>query len=61
MVVELLGYRFHRTRSQMESDARRANALMRDGFRPFQFTYGQVVSEPGYVIGTTRQALRAAA
>lgn len=61
VVVELLGYRFHRTRSQMESDARRANALMRDGFRPFQFTYGQVVSEPGYVVATTRGALRAAA
>jgi hypothetical protein len=61
VVVELLGYRFHRTRSQMESDAKRANALMRDGFRPFQFTYGQVVSERSYVVETTRSALRIAA
>lgn len=61
VVVELLGYQFHRTRSQMASDAKRANALMRDGFRPFQFTYGQVVSEQGYVIATTRTALHPAA
>lgn len=61
VVVELLGYRFHRTRAQMEVDAKRANALVRDGFRPCQFTYGQVVSEQGYVIGTTAGALRAAA
>lgn len=61
VVVELLGYRFHRTRAQMEVDAKRANALMRDGFRPYQFTYGQVVSEQAYVIDTTRTALRPAA
>jgi hypothetical protein len=61
VVVELLGYRFHRTRAQMESDATRANALMRDGYRPYQFTYGQIVAESRYVIATTRGALRAAA
>jgi hypothetical protein len=61
VVVELLGYRFHRTRAQMEVDAKRANALVRDGFRPFQFTYGQVVNEQGYVISTTAGAIRAAA
>lgn len=58
VVVELLGYRFHRTRSQMERDAKRANALLRDGYRPYQFTYGQVVSEPGYVVAETTRALR---
>lgn len=61
VIVELLGYRFHRTRPQMEQDAKRANALIHDGFRPFQFTYGQVVSEQGYVIATTSRALRLAA
>lgn len=61
VVVELLGYRFHRTKRQMESDARRANALLRDGFRPYQFTYGQVVSDPQYVIRSTDAALHRAA
>ena len=45
-VVELLGYRFHRTKQQMARDAERLNALVIDGFTPFQFTYDQVVSQP---------------
>lgn len=58
VVVELLGYRFHRSRSQMTSDARRANALLADGFRPFQFTYEHIVTQHTYVVATTAQALR---
>ncbi len=59
IVVELLGYRFHRTKQQMARDAERMNALMLDGFTPFQFTYDQVVSEPGAVVATVRLALAA--
>ena len=61
VVVELLGYRFHRTRGQMASDAARYNALLADGYAPYQFTYGQIVSEADYVVATTRIALSAAA
>lgn len=57
VIVELLGYRWHRSRQQMSRDAARANALIADGFRPFQFTYAHVVSEPSYVTETTRRAL----
>jgi len=61
VVVELLGYRFHRSRGQMSGDAARYNALLADGFAPYQFTYGQIVSEADYVVATTRNALSAAA
>lgn len=57
VVVELLGYRFHRTPMQMTRDAERMNALIADGYKPYQFTYGQVVSETGYVVSTTAAAL----
>ena len=57
VVVELLGYRFHRSRSQMTSDAQRANSLLADGFQPFQFTYEHVVTQRDYVVETTTRAL----
>lgn len=61
VVVELLGYRFHRTSRQMSIDARRYNALLAKGFQPYQFTYQQVVTEADEVIATTRAALVRAA
>ncbi|MGH9133258.1 MAG: hypothetical protein ACRDZZ_04920 [Ilumatobacteraceae bacterium] len=60
VVVELLGYRWHRTREQMTRDAQRLNALILDGFWPIQFTYDQVTNEPVEVVATTRHALRTA-
>jgi Protein of unknown function (DUF559) len=57
IVVEALGYRWHRTGAQMRIDAERANALVLDGFAPFQFTYSQVVEEPATVVATIRTAL----
>lgn len=58
VVVELLGYRFHRSRSQMSRDAERSNALLADGYLPYQFTYAQVVSEQAWVVQVTRAELR---
>jgi hypothetical protein len=58
IVVELLGYRFHRTKQQMGRDAERLNALVIDGFTPFQFTYDQVVSQSATVVATVDLALR---
>ncbi len=61
VVVELLGYRFHRTPGQMSNDAARYNALLAKGFLPYQFTYEQVTTGPALVLATTRQALGLAA
>lgn len=57
IVVELLGYRYHRSRTQMRHDAARLNALVADGFRPYQFTFDQVTDAPDEVVATTRLAL----
>lgn len=57
VVVELLGYRSHRSKEQLNRDAERVNALVADGFAPYQFTYDQVTTDPGMVIATVRRAL----
>jgi hypothetical protein len=61
VVVELLGYRWHRTRDQMARDAARLNALVLDGFVPMQFTYDQVVTDWLWVLDQVRAALAMAA
>jgi very-short-patch-repair endonuclease len=61
VVVELLGYRFHRTKSQMNRDAARHNALISAGQAVYQFTYDQVTADPADVIDQTRLALVRAA
>lgn len=60
VVVELLGYRYHRSRDQMSCDTARLNALVVDGYAPYQFTYEQVVIEPDEVVACTRLALQRA-
>jgi len=57
VVVEVLGYRYHRSREQMAIDAARMNALVADGYAPFQFTYEQVMERSHVVILTLRRAL----
>jgi hypothetical protein len=61
VVVELLGYRWHRTKEQLSRDAERMNALVLDGFAPMQFTYDQVTADPDWVLDQTRRALATAA
>jgi very-short-patch-repair endonuclease len=60
VVVEVLGYRDHRTATQMARDAERTNALLADGFAPFQFTYAQIVADPTAIMSTVTSALRMA-
>ncbi len=60
IVVEVLGYRYHRTKYQLSRDAERANALLDQGLLPYQFTYEQVVEAPAAMIASLRQALRTA-
>ena len=57
VVVELLGYTFHRSPLQMQSDAERMNQMLLDGLRPYQFTYIDVVERPEHVVSTVRAAL----
>lgn len=57
VVVELLGYRFHRTKSQMNHDAARHNALLSAGKLVYQFTYEHVTTTPDAVVEQTRAAL----
>jgi hypothetical protein len=57
VVVELLGYRFHRTRVQMQRDVERMNALALSGFVVVQFTYTDVVQRPTAVVDAVRRAL----
>lgn len=50
LVVEVLGYRWHRgDRRQFSRDAERINALVRGGFVPLQFTYDHVTLEEDWV------------
>jgi hypothetical protein len=57
VVVELLGYRWHRSKEQLTRDAERLNALVLEGLRPMQFSYEQVTNRPGWVADQTRRAL----
>ncbi len=52
LVVEVLGYRWHRTALQMTRDAERMNQLASDGKRMIQFSYSHVVNEPIYIVST---------
>ena len=56
VVVELLGYRWHRSRSQMTRDAERVNRLQLDGRLVLQFTYDQVTLGPQVVLATVVEA-----
>lgn len=57
LVVEVLGYRWHRSQAQMRADAERANAIVLSGGRCLQFVYRQLVDDPVGVIATTRAGL----
>lgn len=57
LVVELLGYRWHRTPLQMQVDAERVNRLQMDGYLVLQFTYRHITLEPMWVVAQTREGL----
>jgi hypothetical protein len=59
VVVEVLGYRWHRSPSNMRRDAERLNAMLSAGLRPYQFTYEQIVESPAQVVRDVRVALAA--
>ena len=57
LVVELDGWRYHRSRAAFEDDRARDQALARAGFRVVRFTYRQVTERPEEVARTLRAAL----
>lgn len=52
MVIELLGYRFHRSKAQMQVDAERINALQLSGLTVVQFTYDDVALRSPQMLAT---------
>jgi very-short-patch-repair endonuclease len=57
VVVEVMGYRYHRTKQQLARDAERMNALVEQGMRPYQFTYEQVMGDTSRMIDTIAAAV----
>jgi hypothetical protein len=57
IVVETLGYRWHRTGAQMRIDNERLNRLQLDGFIVLQFMYRTVTDDPAGVIAELTDAL----
>lgn len=60
VVVELLGYRFHRSVMQMQNDAERMNRMILDGLHPLQFTYIDVAGESPTMLRSILEALQGA-
>ena len=61
IVVEVLGYRFHRTVSQMQRDTERMNRLVLDGYMPLQFGYLHIAEQEVWVRSQLAEAFAAAA
>lgn len=59
VVVEVLGYRWHRTAANLSRDTERMNEMIGNGLRPYQFTYQQIVDSPDHVEDVVRTALAA--
>lgn len=57
LVVEVLGYRYHRTKLQMQIDTERINRLTLDGYLVLQFTYDHVVANADSVTSQVATAL----
>ena len=57
VVVEVLGYRWHRSKVQMQRDSERLNRLLLDGYLVLQFTYEDITLRPNDVLSVLREAL----
>lgn len=60
LVVEVDGYRYHRSRRAFENDRRRDARLQLAGYRVLRFTHRQITDSPGEVVGMIRSLLRKA-
>jgi very-short-patch-repair endonuclease len=57
VAVEIDGYAYHRTRSQLQRDDRKATALAIAGYTLLRFTYADLQDDPAYVIASLRSVL----
>ena len=57
IVVEVMGFRYHRTPMQLQQDAVRLNRLQMDGYVVLQFTYSDIVERPTEVVRLVGEAL----
>lgn len=57
VVIEALGYRWHRTGAQMRIDSERVNRLQLDGYLVLQFTYSRIVGDVAGVIAEVNEAM----
>jgi len=59
VIVELLGYRFHRSPMEMQNDTERVNRMVLDGLHPLQFTYTDVATASPMMLSDLREIGRA--
>lgn len=57
VVIESLGYAHHRSRADLERDTRRVNEMQLAGLTVLQFSYDQVVRDPGSVQDNVAEAI----
>jgi very-short-patch-repair endonuclease len=57
VVMEALGHRHHRSRSDLERDTRRANQLQLAGKRVLQWSYDQIIGDPASIVADVAEAL----
>jgi very-short-patch-repair endonuclease len=57
LVVEVDGYRYHRTRAKFERDRRKDGQLLLAGYRVLRITWHQLTREPETVVATIAAAL----
>lgn len=57
VIIEVLGYEWHRSPMQMQADAERLNRLQLDGFLAMQFTYVDVVTRSPTMTASLLEAL----
>jgi len=57
VVVEVLGYRWHRSPANLRRDTERMNAMLSAGLRPYQFMYQEIVESPEQVVAVVQAAL----
>lgn len=57
LVIEVSGYRHHRTKAQTIADAKRRRALTLEGYTVLEYTYDDVVSRPAVLAAEVVHAL----
>ena len=57
VVIEVSGYRWHRTKAQAAADAQRRRALTLAGYTVLEYTFDDVVASPQVLVAEVTEAL----